>query len=98
MGTELGKLTLDIDQDQLRRVIADGRIAEFTSALSQLAAEQIPAQVVDHLARAASGLTEGGSGAAVHFDFVWDEGGGFGTKPHLVIFHGGPVPQDPPER
>ena len=79
---EFGKLTLTIDPEALSRIIADGRIAEFTNTLSRLAAEQIPAQVVDHLVRAtAEGRESQGDAIAL----VMEEGGGFGTRPHLPV-------------
>ena len=88
---EFGNLTLTVDPQVLSKIIADGRIVEFTSALSQLAAEQIPAQVVDHLVRtSASG--EAGQGN-VQLALVLEEGGGFGVHPHLPIKppHPGPL-------
>ena len=80
---EFGRLTLNIEPEALSRIIADGRIVEFTNTLSRLAAEQIPAQVVDHLVRATAEGREGGGD--VHFALVMEEGGGFGTVPHLPI-------------
>jgi hypothetical protein len=88
MAEEFGKLTLTIDNAALDKIIAEGRIAEFTNTLAELAREQIPAQVVDHLVRATAERREGG--AAVDFALVIDEGGGFGTRPHLPIGPRGP--------
>jgi hypothetical protein len=89
MPEEFGKLTLTIDKAAIDKIIADGRIAEFTNTLAELAREQIPAQVVDHLVRATQEGRE--AGTAVDFALVVDEGGGFGTRPHLPIGPHGPV-------
>jgi hypothetical protein len=83
MADEFGKLTLTIDEDALNKIVADGRIAEFTNTLAQLAGEQIPAQVVDHFVKRTA--ESRASGSAVDFALVMDEGGGFGTRPHLPI-------------
>lgn len=57
--------------------------------LAELAREQIPAQVVDHLVRATREQRE--AAPAVDFALIIDEGGGFGTRPHLPIGPHGPV-------
>lgn len=84
MDNELGKLTLTFNEAALQKIIAEGRLLEFTNTISKLAAEQIPQQVVDHLAKAATGSSKSpGTGTAVDFAFVMEEGGSYGTKPHL---------------
>ena len=84
MSTEFGKLTLTVDQQAIQKLIAEGRLFEFTNSLAKLASEQIPAQVVDHLVKASSGAREASTAApTAEFALVLEEGGGFGTRPHL---------------
>ena len=89
MAREFGKLTLTIDPAALKEIVAESRLTEFTNTISKLAAEQIPAQVIDHLVKA--GADAPGKGAAVGFALVMEEGGGYGTKPHLPFGPHGPV-------
>ncbi len=94
MAREFGKLTLTIVQAELAQIIADGRIVDFTNSLSELASEQIPAQVVDHLVQATAAGEEGGT--VVEFALVVSDGGSYGTKPHLRIKSVIPQPTDFP--
>jgi hypothetical protein len=75
---ELGKLTLDIDGDALRDVIASGRLLELADTVATEAAAQISAQIVESVAEAA--LSGGLQGASAGVAFIFD-GGDFGTVP-----------------
>jgi hypothetical protein len=75
----LGRLSLEIEADSLRRVVSEGRLLEFAGTVANEAAAQISAQIVDRLAEAAiSGNASGGMNVSVAFIF---EGGDFGTVP-----------------
>jgi hypothetical protein len=84
---EVGKLTLTLEPEALRKAIAEGRLLELADKLARQAAAQISAQVVDHVAKAAlapKGL-EGGMSAS--FSYVL-EGGDFLTvppRPHFGV-------------
>jgi hypothetical protein len=87
---KLGKLTLEISREPLQRIIGEGGLVALTNTISKLAAEQIAAQLVDHVVKEG---VDSGAEPRVELDFVIDSGGGFGTKPHLPYFpvtHWGP--------
>lgn len=73
---EIGKLTLEIDPDRLKRVIEDGRLMELAATMAAEASAQISAQLVEKVA----GMAAGGGGGGVSASFVL-EGGDFGTIP-----------------
>src|SRR5262249_52713453 len=75
---ELAQLTLSIDAEALKDVIASGRLLELADTIASEAAAQISAQIVEHVAEAAiqGGLSGGGASVAYIFD-----GGDFGTVP-----------------
>jgi hypothetical protein len=77
---ELGRLTVQIDEEALRSIIASGRLLEFASKVAANAAAQISAQLVENVSAAAlqpDGL-KAGTTASVSFIF---DGGDFGTHP-----------------
>lgn len=80
----LATLSLSIEPEALRAVIAEGRLLEFTETLAAAAAAQISAQVVDEVAKAAvsGGLT---SQVGLEVSYVF-EGGDFGTEPPLPLW------------
>lgn len=83
----IGRLTLDVEPDALKQVIASGRLLEFAATMANQAAAQISAQLVDKVASMAVG---GSSGAGVSASFVL-EGGDFGTIPPRPKFGAGPI-------
>lgn len=77
---EIAKLTVHIEPEALRNVIASGRLLEFASKMAANAAVQISAQIVEQVSAAAlqpEGI-KAGANAAVSFIF---DGGDFGTHP-----------------
>jgi hypothetical protein len=84
---EIGKLTLHLNPDALKKVIGEGRVLELAATMAREAALQMPAQIVDHVAKAAlAPATLGGTAAEVAY-IVGDEGG-FGTprpRPHWGV-------------
>src|SRR5258708_388318 len=80
MKNELGSLTLTINPETLHSVISSGRLLELAATMAAHAADQISAQIVDHVASVAlkkEGLKGGG---AANVTFIFD-GGDFGTVP-----------------
>jgi hypothetical protein len=84
---EIGRLTLDVDPEALKQVIASGRLMEFAATMANEAAAQISAQLVDKVADMAIG---GSSGSGISASFVL-EGGDFGTVPPRPKFGVGPL-------
>ena len=80
MPTEIGKLTLIITPEALRSVIEGGRLLELAGTIANEAAEQIAAQLVDHVATAAVKGDIAKAGASAGVSFIFD-GGDFGTVP-----------------
>jgi hypothetical protein len=80
MPTEIGKLTLTITPEALRSIIEGGRLLELAGTVANEAAEQIAAQLVDHVAAAAVKGDLGKAGASAGVSFIFD-GGDFGTVP-----------------
>jgi hypothetical protein len=76
-GKELGKLSLTIEPEALKSVIADGRLLEFANALATEAAAQIASQIVDQVAAGAVAGGSGGASASVAFF----DGGDYYTIP-----------------
>ena len=79
--SHIGKLTFDVAPEALRRIISEGRLAEFAGKAGAHAAAQVNAQVVDLVAKAAVDNTAIDQGLSVEFSAVF-EGGDFGTVPH----------------
>ena len=79
---EIGNLTLKIEPEALRAIIAEGRLLEF---VDNAARAQIAAQIVDQLAQASLEPAGAQGGVAVDFALLF-EGGDYGTKPHWPHF------------
>jgi len=72
------RLNLSIEHASMKKIVEGGRLMEFVDALSTLAAAQIRAQVIDHVAKA--GIA--GSGAvSVAVGFLDDDEYGTPPKP-----------------
>lgn len=85
MGSnQIANLTLSVNHEALRSVIASGRLLEFTDTVAKQAAAQISSQLVQHVAEAglkSEGLASG-VGASVEYYFVVGDGEpGYGTVP-----------------
>lgn len=89
MRGEIARINLEIDPEQLKRIIASGRLLEFTTAAANHAAAHISSQVVEKVADLAVGGALGGGASAV---FIFD-GGDFGTSPPRPKFGVGPIPR-----
>jgi hypothetical protein len=96
----IGALTFEISPEALRRIISEGRLAEFASKAAAHAAAQVNAQVVDLVSKAAVENTPIDQGISVQFSAIF-EGGDFGTtggprgpRPHVgVVFGEAPLTQ-----
>ncbi len=90
---EIGRLTLNLNPEALKKVIGEGRILELADTMAREAAAQISAQIVNHVAKAA--LTPGSlGGVSAEVAYVVGDEGGFGTqppRPHWVVVDLGPV-------
>jgi hypothetical protein len=80
MKNELGSLTLTIDAEALHSVVSSGRLLELAATMAAHAADQISAQIVDHVASAALQKDGLKGGAAANVTFIF-EGGDFATVP-----------------
>lgn len=80
MKNELGNLTLTIDPEALHSIVSSGRLLELAASIAAHAADQISAQIVDHVASAALQKEGLKGGAAANVTFIFD-GGDFGTVP-----------------
>jgi hypothetical protein len=86
----LAKLTLNIEPDALREIIAKGELLKFADSVAAQAASQISAQIVWHVAEAQkqADVAKNGLVAQVDFHQVFVDGEpGFGTgrwppRPH----------------
>ena len=86
----LAKLTLNIEPDALREIIAKGQLLKFADAVAAQAASQVHAQIVWHVAEAQerADIAKQGVVAQVEFQQVFVDGEpGFGTgrwppRPH----------------
>jgi len=89
---DIGKLTLMVDHESLRKVVSQGRLLEFANALATEASAQISSQLVEKLANAAvlGGKLE--AGVSIDASFIFD-GGDFGTRPPRPHWGVGPVVQ-----
>ena len=85
---QIGQLTLEIEPEVLKQVVASGRLLELAATMANQAAAQISAQLVDRVAEMA---VTGGSGGGISASFVL-EGGDFGTVPPRPKFGVGPIP------
>ena len=74
-------LKVDIEPNGLKRVVEEGRLMEFVSAFSTLAAEHIKGQIVEQLAEAGVGLKNAGEGISMVIGFDIDDPYGTGPKP-----------------
>jgi len=78
----IGELTLRIDPEALRDIVAQGRLMELAATLANKAAAQISAQVVEHVAQLALKPEALNQGVNATVSFIQDEGDpGFGTRP-----------------
>jgi hypothetical protein len=87
--SEIGNLTLTIKPEALQKIIAEGRLLELVNKLATEASAQISAQVVDHVAKAAT-QKQGLEGASASVSYIFD-GGDFGTVPHRPHFGVGTI-------
>jgi hypothetical protein len=81
-GQDIATLKLTVDPDALHKIISGGRLMEFSAAVASSAAAQINAQLVKHVAEAASARS--GQGLSVDIAYrsvVIDGEPGFGTHP-----------------
>ena len=81
-GRTLANLTLTVDPEALREIIANGELIKFADAVAAQAAAQISAQIVWHVAEAAARpeAVAGGAVAEIAFHSVFVDGEpGFGT-------------------
>jgi len=81
---QIANLTLSVNHEALRSVIASGKLLEFTDTVAKQAAAQISSQLVQHVAEARLTPEDLGSsvGASVEYHFVLGDGEpGYGTVP-----------------
>lgn len=86
VAKDIAKLSLTVDPEALREIIASGRIAEFANTAAAEAAAHINAQLVQHVVEGAQktdGLKQGVSVQVTYRSVVIDGEPGFGTVPHL---------------
>jgi hypothetical protein len=86
---ELAALTLKVDPEALRTIIASGRLLEFADTLATQAAAQISAQLVQQVATGAlkaDGLKGGVSAEMSFVSVIGDGEPGFGTVPRPPRF------------
>jgi len=62
-------LKVDIEPEELKRVVEEGRLMEFEGAFSALAAGHIKGKIVEQLAEAGVGLTKVGEGISIVIGF-----------------------------
>ncbi|SOE87106.1 hypothetical protein SAMN05446935_7665 [Burkholderia sp. YR290] len=80
MENEIAKLTLTVNPEALKKAIGDGRLLELTDRIAKVAANQISAQMVDHVARAATQDKSGEGNVAAEVRYIL-EGGDFASIP-----------------
>jgi hypothetical protein len=73
-------VTVEIQPDALKHIVEQGRLLEFTETFSALAAQELKAQLLEHLAKAGVGLTQ--AGEATHLGIHFDINDDFGVVPH----------------
>ena len=78
-NSQIASLSLKVDPDALRSIVSSGRLMEFTNAVAAEAANQISAQLVQHVAEGPSKDQQGGASVEVHY--VMMEGGSYGFTP-----------------
>jgi hypothetical protein len=81
---QIAKLSLHVDPDALREIISSGRLMDFANTAAAQAADQINAQLVQHIAEAAlkpEGLKAGVSVDVAYRSVIIDGEPGFGTVP-----------------
>ncbi|WP_432817355.1 hypothetical protein [Sulfitobacter sp. JB4-11] len=76
---ELGKLSYEVSEEGMKKIVEAGRLLEFANTVATSAAAEIHAQIVDQVARAAVGGKAVG-GVSVGSVNIF-EGGDFGTVP-----------------
>ena len=62
-------LKVDIEPEELKRVVEEGRLMEFVGAFSALAAGHIKGKIVEQLAEAGVGLTKVDEGISIVIGF-----------------------------
>jgi hypothetical protein len=77
---EIGKFSLTVDHEALRKIVGEGRLLELANALAEEARAQISAQLVEKLASAAVNGAKLENGVTVEAHYIF-EGGDFGTRP-----------------
>lgn len=77
---ELGNLSVKIEPEALRSIIADGRMLELADKIATEAAAQISAQLVEQVASEALKPEGLKTGVTAKVSFIFD-GGDFGTVP-----------------
>ena len=79
---DIAKLKLTVDPDALHKIISEGRLMEFSAAVGASAAAQINAELVKHVAEAASARSGQGLSLDIAYRSVVIDGEpGFGTHP-----------------
>jgi hypothetical protein len=79
---DIATLKLTVDSDALRKIISEGRLMEFSAAVASSTAAQINAELVKHVAEAASARSEQGLAVDIAYRSVVIDGEpGFGTHP-----------------
>jgi hypothetical protein len=81
MESEIAKLTLTLNPEALKKAIGDGRLLELVDTIAKGAVNQISAQIVDHVARAATQQKAGEGNVATEVRYIAGDEGGFGTVP-----------------
>src|SRR5215831_403296 len=89
---DIGKFTLTVDHEALRKIVGEGRLLELASALAAEASAQISAQLVEKLASAAVTGNKLEAGVSIGASFIFD-GGDFATHPPRPHWGVGPVVQ-----
>lgn len=59
-GKNIAKLNMEINRDELKKIVESGRLMEFADKASSLAAEEIKAQIFEELAKSALGSSQAG--------------------------------------
>jgi hypothetical protein len=80
-------ITVQIEPEGLKRAVEEGRLMEFVTTLSSLAAAHIQTQVVNQIAKAGAGI--GKAGDSVSFPVNFDIHIGYGWGPIIP----GPIPR-----
>ena len=82
-GKNIANLKLEIDAEELKKIVASGNLTEFVENASDLAAEQIRVQIFEELGKLALNASEQGrnmnAGITVSMKFLM-EGEKYGTR------------------